>query len=259
MTAETGRAAGERKSVRRRPPDQPLSRERIVSAALALVDREGLSSLSMRRLAATLGVDPMAIYYYLPNKAALLDAIVEAVNLDIPMASFAMPPALEDLVVAAGRLLRTVLLRHPHATPLLAGRPIATRAASKPADMMLGALIRSGLTPAEGVAVVDVFSTYVTASVLREFQYPSGPEHDPHVQLRNLRESLDEAESPNLIRAVVEGNLMDFAAEFEFGLRALARGFAEIVAARQAGHSPVDPEARRGESAVTGTAQEGTP
>jgi AcrR family transcriptional regulator len=219
---------------------QPLSRDRIVSTALALVDREGLASLSMRRLAATLGVDPMAIYHYLPNKAALLDAIVEAVNLDIPVASVEIPPALEDLVVTAGRVLRMVLLRHPQAVPLLVARPLATPAASGPADVMLGALIHAGLTPAEGVATIDVFSTYVTASVLREVQYPSGPEHDPHVQLRHLRESLDEAQSPNLVRAVTEGNLLDFEAEFEFGLRALARGFAAVVAARGAQQIQID-------------------
>lgn len=205
-----------------------------MSAALTLVDQEGLPSLSMRRLAATLGVDPMAIYYYLPNKAALLDAIVEAVNLDMPVASFEFPPALDDLVMAAGRVLRAVLLRHPHAIPLLAARPVATPAASKPADVMLGALIRSGLTPAEGVAAIDVFSTFVTASVLRQVQYPTGPEQDPHVRLRQLKEALDEEESPNLIRAVTEGHLMDFETEFEFGLRALARGFTEVVTQRAA-------------------------
>ena len=240
MTAETRRSASERGPTRRRPPGEPLSRDRIVSAALALVDQEGLPSLSMRRLAATLGVDPMAIYYYLPNKAALLDAIVEAVNLDMPVASFEFPPALDDLVVAAGRVLRAVLLRHPHAIPLLAVRPVATPAASIPADAMLGALVRSGLTPAEGVAAIDVFSTFITASVLRQVQYPAGPEQDPHVQLRQLKESLDETESPNLIRALAEGNLMDFDAEFEFGLHALARGFAEVVAARAAQQGRVD-------------------
>jgi TetR/AcrR family transcriptional regulator, tetracycline repressor protein len=211
-----------------------LSRDRIVSAALTLVDREGLASLSMRRLAATLGVDPMAIYYYLPNKAALLDAIVEAVNLEMPVGSFEFPPALDDLVVAAGRVLRAILLRHPQAIPILAARPVATPAASKPADIMLGALVHRGLTPAEGIAAIDIFSTFITASVLRQVQYPRGPEQDPHVQLRQLKEALDEAESPNLIRALSEGNLLDFEAEFEFGLQALARGFAEVVATRAA-------------------------
>ena len=64
---------------------EPLSRERIVETALALVDAEGIDALSMRRLGAELGVDPMAIYYYVPNKATLLDAIVEAVMSEIDL------------------------------------------------------------------------------------------------------------------------------------------------------------------------------
>ncbi|HET6450954.1 MAG TPA: TetR family transcriptional regulator, partial [Spirochaetia bacterium] len=58
---------------------EALTRQRIVAAALQIVDAEGLAALSMRRLGASLGVDPMAVYYHLPNKAALYDAIVEAV------------------------------------------------------------------------------------------------------------------------------------------------------------------------------------
>ena len=48
-------------------PRQPLSRERIVDTALALVDAKGLAALSMRRLGAELGMDPMSVYYYVPN------------------------------------------------------------------------------------------------------------------------------------------------------------------------------------------------
>ncbi len=59
--------------------------EKIVSMALALVDREGLKALSMRRLGTELGVDPMAVYYHIPNKQALLDAIVEAVMASIDL------------------------------------------------------------------------------------------------------------------------------------------------------------------------------
>ena len=99
---------------------------------------------------------------------------------------------------------------------------------------MVGRLIERGLTPAESVAAVDVFSTYVTASVLRQVQLPAGPEGDPHLQLRKMQEVLDAGESPNLVRAIAEGNLMDFDAEFEFGLQALARGFAEVAAKRAA-------------------------
>ncbi len=234
MTARTPRSASDREPSERRHPEVPLSRDRIVSEALALVDREGLAALSMRRLAAVLGVDPMAIYYYLPNKAALQDAIVEAVNVEIEGPSdFPLLP-LYDVVTTAAQLFRAALLRHPRAVPLLVTRPLATPVGMEPADVMLGALVRGGMTPAEGIAAIDVFSTFVTASVLRQVQMPAGPEGDPHSQMRKIKDVLDPTDFPNLAQAMAEGGLMDFDAEFEFGIRALARGFAEVVAARAA-------------------------
>jgi TetR/AcrR family tetracycline transcriptional repressor len=227
----------ERGSTGRRGPEQPLSRDRIVSAALALVDKEGLASLSMRRLATALGVDPMAIYYYLPNKAALEDAIVEAVNVEMyamNVGSFDFSLPFYDLVVAAGRVFRTALLRHPNTLSLLAVRAAPTPAASGPGDAMVGCFIRAGFTAAEGVAAVDAFSVYVTAYVLKEVQMPVGPERDAHEQLRQMREALDPELSPNLVRAIDEGRLMDFEGEFELGLQALARGFAEFAAQKAA-------------------------
>ncbi|MEU3947974.1 TetR family transcriptional regulator [Streptomyces sp. NPDC029526] len=60
-----------------------LSRERVLAAALALVDEEGLSALSMRRLGAELGVEAMALYRYAASKDALLDGLVEALYLEL--------------------------------------------------------------------------------------------------------------------------------------------------------------------------------
>ena len=57
---------------------EPLARERIVAAAIRIIDDEGLEALSMRRLGSALGVNPMAAYYYVPNKAALYDLVLEA-------------------------------------------------------------------------------------------------------------------------------------------------------------------------------------
>src|SRR4029450_111820 len=59
-------------------PRSPLSRERIVGAAVALADREGVESLSMRRLAQELGVVPMALYKHVASKDEMLDGMVDA-------------------------------------------------------------------------------------------------------------------------------------------------------------------------------------
>ena len=73
-----------------------LTRQRIVTAALEIVDREGLAALSMRRLGSELGVDPMAAYYHIPNKDALLDAIVEAVMAEIDLSKDELSAPPED-------------------------------------------------------------------------------------------------------------------------------------------------------------------
>ena len=56
-----------------------LSREKVLAAALALVDREGIAALSMRKLGTELGVEAMTLYYYVPNKDAVLDGLVNLV------------------------------------------------------------------------------------------------------------------------------------------------------------------------------------
>jgi AcrR family transcriptional regulator len=192
----------------------------------------------MRRLATELGVDPMAIYYYLPNKAALEDAIVEAVNMTLGpyMVSFDFTLPLYELVVEAGRILRKALLGHPNAVSLMVVKAAAGPTSSRPGDMMAGCLIERGLTAAEAVAAVDVFANYVTAYALRQVQLPVGPERDAHDELRKMGEQMEASGLPNLARALAEGELMDFDAEFEFGLQALARGFVAVAEQHAATH-----------------------
>ena len=97
----------------------PLSRLRIARAALAVVDRDGLDALSMRRLGAELGVEGMAIYRHFPNKAAVLAGIVEVL-----LAELVIPPPSnvpwQAVFREVSRAYRALLLRHPHAIRLLA-------------------------------------------------------------------------------------------------------------------------------------------
>ena len=102
----------------RRRPRTPLTRERIVAAALKLVAKEGLSRLSARHLGEALGCEAMSIYHHLPSRQHLLDAMVERV-----LATFEMPPPGRDPV----QRLRTIchayrkLARdHPRFFPYLA-------------------------------------------------------------------------------------------------------------------------------------------
>jgi AcrR family transcriptional regulator len=128
-----------------------LSRELVMTTALALVDREGLSGLSMRRLAAELGVEAMALYRYAAGKDALLDGLVEAVFGEFlaTLRETAPDTPGEPLIPQAragdwrGELHRTVReihrvsLRHPRVVPLYATRMLAVPLAGRPRTVLL--------------------------------------------------------------------------------------------------------------------------
>lgn len=78
--------------VRERKQREPLSRERIEDAALDLIDREGLSGFSTRKLAAALSCEAMSIYHYFPSRTHLIDALVDRFLLAVGVADPALPP-----------------------------------------------------------------------------------------------------------------------------------------------------------------------
>ena len=125
---------------------EPLTRERVLTAALEIVDRDGLTRLSMRRLGAELGVDPMAVYYHIPNKAALLDAIVEAVLFRTgPVPSRPTDFSLVDWTVTVFTNFWLTMLEHPNALELMDSRPISGPAGLAAGEAILNEFERSGM------------------------------------------------------------------------------------------------------------------
>ncbi|MFE5758160.1 TetR/AcrR family transcriptional regulator [Streptomyces massasporeus] len=156
-----------------------LSRERVLSAALALVDREGLSALSMRRLGAELNVEAMALYRYAASKDALLDGLVEALYLELEEQLAA--DAGEDADWRAGlhrvaRATYDVCLAHPHAVPLLATRLLAVPLARRPAavlrdhERVLALLRQAGFDEATASAVFRAFTAWLLGYVSVELR-----------------------------------------------------------------------------------------
>src|SRR5258707_13922848 len=105
---------------------KPLTRERILSTALAIVDREGLDAISMRRIGEALGVEAMSIYNHVANKAAILDGIFETILGELPVAKPASSWRLG--LQARARAFRSGLRDHPNALPLFSPRPAVTPA-----------------------------------------------------------------------------------------------------------------------------------
>ncbi|GGM79894.1 TetR/AcrR family transcriptional regulator [Dactylosporangium sucinum] len=120
-----------------------LSRERIVAAAADLVDRHGLESFGVRRLASELGVDPMSIYNHIRGKAALLDAVSEAVLTEVSATTPQWPDDWMDIARTMARSYRDMAIRHPRIFPLLATRAQTSAVALAALERLTAAMRRA--------------------------------------------------------------------------------------------------------------------
>jgi AcrR family transcriptional regulator len=123
------------------PRREPLSRERVLRAAIELADREGIDALSMRRLGQELGVEAMSLYNHVASKEDLLDGMVDAIlaEVDRPSTAGEWREAMRRTVLSA----RRVMLRHPWASAVITSRSDASPVMMKYMDS-LGGILRGG-------------------------------------------------------------------------------------------------------------------
>ncbi|PHQ48819.1 tetracycline repressor protein class H [Streptomyces cinnamoneus] len=198
-----------------------LTRHRILDAALELVDREGRTALTMRRLGTELGVEAMTLYHHVPNKDALLDGLVERVFAE------ALPLADEDadwrtLLRTYAFSLREALLRHPGVLPLVAGRPAVTPATLDAVERGLGALTSAGFPLGPAVDALNSLSLFVIGHTAAE---AAGPPADAPGSAAWLT-GLDAERHPLVVEAAATGAGTDDARRFRFAVEALLAGFA---------------------------------
>jgi AcrR family transcriptional regulator len=187
---------------------------------MTIIDTEGLDALSMRRLGAELGVNPMAAYYHVANKAALYDLVLDAVMAGVDTAAIDAAASPAEQLKQAARAYRAAILEHPRAIPVLAGRSVRTATALRPVEPFLGALLTAGLTADQALAAVDVVAQYILGGAVGYYHHLVDGELGEEREF----EALDAAEFPHMTRVLAEGHYLGFEAEFEFGLDALVRG-----------------------------------
>jgi AcrR family transcriptional regulator len=122
----------------------PLSRERVLEAAVALADRDGADGLSMRRLAAELGVVPMALYKHVANKDEMFDGMIDIVvgEIDPPRTDTDWKTAVRERVLSA----RRALLRHPWASRVMESRTSPTPTVMAYFDSMIQMFLDGGFS-----------------------------------------------------------------------------------------------------------------
>jgi AcrR family transcriptional regulator len=123
---------------------EPLTRDGILRAAVALADDVGIEALSMRRLAQELGVVPMALYKHVANKGELLDGMIDVVvaEIDRPIESADWKTTMRERILSA----RRALLRHPWASRVLESRGEPTPTVIAYMDSMMGVFLDGGFS-----------------------------------------------------------------------------------------------------------------
>jgi AcrR family transcriptional regulator len=146
---------------------RPLTRQRILCAALKLIDREGLDALSMRKLGATLGVEGMALYRHVGNKERLLEGVVEVLleELELPPAGSA---SWADAWLALARSYRRLARSHPGAFRLLALSPLSTAARFERAKAPVAILRDAGFDEQRAQLAFRTLLSYADGYLLRE-------------------------------------------------------------------------------------------
>lgn len=130
----------------------------------------------MRKLGKELGVEAMTLYYYVPNKDAVLDGLVELV-----LSRVTVEPAGDwrDWMRAFAGSIRAELLRHPALMPVVAIRPVATPGAFSMVERAAAALTEAGFTAKEALRLINAVSTFVIGHTLAE----AGPDSRDHPDL----------------------------------------------------------------------------
>lgn len=215
-----------------------LSRARIISAAVGLIEREGVEAVSMRRIAALLDCGVMSLYNHVPSKAALLDDVAERVISGIEFT--AMPGASwEEQVRAQARAFRAIARKYPRSTMLVVSRPTASLTGLRPIENALATLREAGCGGSEAVLIVRAFIAFIMGSLLREVGVTPGLREDNGSADRGgaaimAAAAPDPVEFPQVTSLATELSRRDPDGDFEFGLDLLVHAIAALLPATPA-------------------------
>ena len=205
-------------------PRAPLSRDRVLRAALALADSGGIDSLTMRKLGQELGVEAMSLYNHVANKDDILDGVVDLVfaEIELPSGRADWRSAMRKRAVSA----HETLLRHPWATSLMQSRTTPGPATMRHHDSVLGSLRGAGFTLVNAAHAFSVIDGYVYGFALQQINIPlQSREQVAQVGEGILRQLA--GDYPHLAEMITEHAMRpgyDYAQEFEFGLDLILDG-----------------------------------
>src|SRR2546428_11096563 len=218
-----------------------LTRDRLLRTAISLADRDGIESLSMRRLGQKLGVEAMSLYNHVRSKEDMLDGMVDVVfsEIDLPATGADWRTAMRTRAISA----RQILLRHPWAIGLMESRATPGPATLRHHDSVLGSLRTAGFSSDMAAHAYSILDGYIYGFTLTELTLPfsnsEGSAGGGEIA-GNILEGFRPNEYPHLAEMAVDRAMKpgyNYGDEFEFGLDLILDGIMRV----NAGIRPVYP------------------
>lgn len=224
-----------------RGPKPSLTLDRIVEAAIALADQEGIDALSMRRVATELGSGTMSLYRHVPGKAELLALMLDKVSGPGESAADVLARGWRAVIEAVARGSHRLYLGHPWLLQVNWSRPVLGPSTLASIDFIMRGLDGLPLTDQERVSVMIMIDSYVTGVARQRILSEALP-----AETGVTDEEFWRHHTPILEKAMASGDYPAVAAlsedafsmgwdeTFDFGLQRLLDGIAALIEARQA-------------------------
>jgi len=212
-------------------PRLPLTRERVLRTAIELADRDGIESLSMRKLGRVLGVEAMSLYNHVASKDDLLDGLADIIvgEIEVPSNGGEWKADMRRRAISA----REVLARHPWAGGLMESRTNPSAARLRYPDAVIGILRDAGFSIELAVHAFFTLDSYIYGFAVQEKNLPSGTPEELAVMSELTLREIPAGEYPHLNEVIVDHVMahgFDYADEFEFGLDLILDGLERLRA-----------------------------
>ena len=208
----------------------PLSRERVLGAAVLLADEDGIESLTMRELGLRLGVEAMSLYNHVANKDDILDGMVDLVvsEIGLPSDTADWREAMRRRAISA----QAVFSRHPWASALVDSRESSGPARLRYFDWVVGTLRRAGFTLELAARAFSLLDSYIYGFGRQQLNMAAPPDSKPEEMAEAFLRAIPADEYPYLREMVVDYALTaghDESADFEFGLDLILDGLQGLL------------------------------
>jgi AcrR family transcriptional regulator len=212
-----------------RSPRIPLTRERVLHAAVALADESGSESLSMRKLGEAVGVEAMSLYHHVANKEDLLDGMIDVVfgEIDLSFCGEDWKTAMRERAIS----VRRVLSHHGWAIGFMESRSSPGPATLRHHDAVIGCLRDAGFSIELAGHAFSVLDSYIYGFALQERSLPFHTPEETAELAQDILTGHPADEYPHLAELATQHVLRpgyDYGDEFEFGLDLILDGLERI-------------------------------